>query len=122
MKKVLVFGVFDNFHSGHEFLLRSAKKLGTYLVVAVAPNRVVEELKGKQPQPSSKRIQAIKDYRIADEVVLGDEEIGSWKILKRHKPDIIALGYDQGEIKESLEEYYENLEKKPTILTLAKKS
>lgn len=121
MKKVLVFGVFDNFHSGHEFLLRSAKQLGDYLVVAAATDKVVNDLKGRHPEKSAKRIQIIKDQKIADEVILGDEKIGSWLVLKKCKPDIIALGYDQNKIKESLEQYYENSEKKPIILTLEKK-
>ena len=47
----------------------------------------------------------LKKERIADEVILGDTEMSSWKILKRTKPTIIALGYDQTDLKQELEEY-----------------
>lgn len=80
----------------------------TYLTVAVAPDSHVRELKFKDPRyTSAKRIQFVKDEHLADEVILGDAEIGSWKILKRVKPNIIALGYDQDELRANLEEYLE---------------
>lgn len=119
MTKVLIFGSFDVLHDGHRAFLREAKALGDYLVVVVAPDSVIKDLKGHSPRcASAERIAALKNERIADEVVLGDAESNSWKILKKYKPDIIALGYDQEELKAALEEYFENLEKHPTIVVL----
>ena len=36
MKKVITYGTFDLFHFGHLELLRRAKELGNFLVVAVS--------------------------------------------------------------------------------------
>lgn len=110
MSKVLVFGTFDGIHDGHRAMLREAKTHGTFLVVAVAPDEVATELKSAKPKNSSaKRISLIKAERIADDVLIGDEQINSWKILRRCRPDVIALGYDQDELRHSLEEYLEKM-------------
>ncbi|MDO8601807.1 MAG: adenylyltransferase/cytidyltransferase family protein, partial [bacterium] len=91
MVRVLVFGTFDGVHDGHRDMLRQAKELGDYLIVAVAPDNVVEEIKGKVcVNRSAVRIQDVRNARIADEVVLGDKMLSNWSILKKYKPDIIA--------------------------------
>lgn len=100
-------------------MLRQAKELGDYLVVVVAPDNIVQEIKGKTClRRSGERIQGVRDERIADEVVLGDKLLDNWSILKKYKPDIIALGYDQDELRAALDAYFENSEKKPRIVLL----
>ena len=47
MKKVITYGTFDLLHYGHINLLKRAKKLGDYLIVALSTNEF-NELKGKQ--------------------------------------------------------------------------
>lgn len=131
MVKVLVFGTFDGVHEGHRNMLRQAKELGDYLVVVVAPDNVVQEIKGKMClRRSGERIQGVRDERIADEVALGDKLLDNWSILKKYRPDIIALGYDQDELKAALDAHFssrqaqdnsgelENSEKKPRIVIL----
>ncbi len=119
MIKVLVFGTFDGVHEGHRAMLRQAKALGDYLIVVVAPDHIVKQLKGTMIHHSSaERIKGLKSERIADEVILGDTITGKWAVLKRFKPDIIALGYDQLELKVALEEYFAEKEKRPTIVML----
>ncbi len=89
-------------------MLREAKALGGYLIVAVAPDTTAQHLKGHTPKnTAAQRIALIRQERIADEVVLGDPEINSWGVLKKHKPTVIALGYDQHELRQHLEEYLE---------------
>lgn len=128
MFKVLCFGVFDGVHDGHRAMLQEAKtvdsRLSTvvsekdtlvtsrqssvarYLIVAIAPDRVVVSLKGEPPRyPAAQRIALVKAERIADEVILGDEDINSWNIVKKVKPSVIALGYDQHELRSSLEDF-----------------
>ncbi|PIR88146.1 MAG: FAD synthase [Candidatus Harrisonbacteria bacterium CG10_big_fil_rev_8_21_14_0_10_45_28] len=108
MKKILAFGSFDKLHDGHRQFLTRAKALGTYLVVAVAPDAVIQSLKNHLPQNSaSQRIQTLKDSHLVDEVVLSDINSRSWNILKRVKPNIIALGFDQDDLRSSLEQHLE---------------
>ena len=110
MKKkiVMVFGVFDLLHPGHISFLKQAKKLagpqrqqaglrggrGT-LVVSVARDKNVRKVKGKLPIfDEKKRMEHIKQLKIAKKVVLGGLK-DAWPHIKKEKPDIIALGYDQ---------------------------
>jgi glycerol-3-phosphate cytidylyltransferase-like family protein len=50
----------------------------------------------------------LKKERIADEVVIGDTAINSWSVIKKYKPTVVALGYDQDELRQNLEEYIES--------------
>ena len=47
MKRILTYGTFDLLHYGHINLLKRAKALGDYLVVAVSTDDF-NELKGKK--------------------------------------------------------------------------
>lgn len=106
MKRVLCFGVFDGLHDGHRFFLRQARALGDHLIVAVAQDVIVERLKNKTPHNSLEaRMKAIKKERLADEVVSGDATIGDWGVIRAYKPDIIAIGHDQHQLKLELETY-----------------
>ena len=96
MKKVMVFGVFDNFHDGHREFLRHAKRAGDYLIAVVAPDHVVHELKGHLPRHQlGDRMEHLSREGIVDKVIEGDHELGSWRVLRKYKPQVIALGYDQ---------------------------
>src|SRR6266404_3749163 len=103
MKKVLVFGTFDGVHEGHRALFRQAKLHGDYLIVAVAHDHIVETLKKHSPQRDlGSRIDALIAENIAEEVIAGDVELGTYEIVKEHMPSVIALGYDQHELASDL--------------------
>lgn len=103
MKKVMVFGVFDGLHKGHEHFLREARGHGDYLVVVLAPDNIVRTLKGREPNHNlAERMEHLKALDAADEVVAGDPELSGWEVIKKYRPDIIALGYDQDALKEDL--------------------
>ena len=91
MKKVLVGGCFNSIHPGHIYFLKEAKKLGDELVVVLANDK-----NNKKPYaiPARKRKKKLADLKIADKIVVGDSR-DQTKIVKKIKPDIIALGYDQ---------------------------
>ena len=107
MTRIMVFGTFDMIHAGHEDLFRQARALAPdpYLIVSIARDSAVERIKGRKPRHSEEeRLANVKSHKLVDEVVVGDEEGYIGHIIAA-RPDIIALGYDQGG------EYVENLEK-----------
>ncbi|MFC1655932.1 adenylyltransferase/cytidyltransferase family protein [Patescibacteria group bacterium] len=94
-KKIMVFGTFDVFHAGHEYFLREAKQLGDYLIAVIARDSTVQKVKGELPQHDERdRLHAVKESGYADKVTLGSED-DKYKVIRKYKPDIIALGYDQ---------------------------
>lgn len=102
MKRVIVFGVFDGFHPGHESFLRQAAKNGSVAVV-VACDFAVKKIKGRAPRESqSVRLRRLRRVPYIRSVVLGDTKQGSYAVVKKHKPDIICLGYDQKYLGEDL--------------------
>jgi len=106
MKKILVFGTFDGLHDGHRAFLRQAREHGDYLIVAVAQDTVVEQLKKHPPRRKiQERIGALTDEALADRVVAGDAEIGTYEVVKRYQPDVVALGYDQTALKKDIEQH-----------------
>ena len=95
LKVVLTGGVFDIVHVGHLATLREAKKLGDVLVVVVARDRTVERMKGRKPINSEEnRLEVVSALKPVDIAILGDEE-DLYRTVRRVKPDVIALGYDQ---------------------------
>jgi len=105
-KKVMVFGVFDGIHEGHRAFFKEVKKHGRYLIVAVAQDHVVEYLKGRLPQRNlARRIDDLRKEPAVDEVALGDAELGTYEVVKKFRPSVIALGYDQQALKEDLESW-----------------
>ncbi len=94
-KKIMVFGVFDLLHPGHISFLKQAKSLGTFLIVSVARDVNVKKIKGQSPVfDEKKRVKILKDLKLAKKVVLGGLK-DPWPHIKKEKPDIVALGYDQ---------------------------
>lgn len=119
MKKVIVFGVFDGFHEGHKHFLHEASRHGDELIVAVARDEVVKELKGRQPRYSiEERMRAIKEAHIAHVVKAGDRVTGSWQIIRHIAPDVVATGYDQEAIRKSLCEVFPKEERLFTIVEI----
>lgn len=101
--KMMVFGTFDIFHKGHKNFLQQARRYGDYLIVVVARDKTVAKIKNKLPQNNERaRLQAIVKTGLADKVVLGNIK-DKYKVIKKFKPDIICLGYDQKAFTEKLE-------------------
>lgn len=108
-KVVLASGVFDLLHLGHVRFLEEAKKTGgknAKLLVIIARDSTVQKMKGRKPiMPEDQRLALVKSLRIVDEATLGFEDFDIGDIIERIKPDIIALGYDQGDVKAQVCEY-----------------
>ncbi|PIO06491.1 hypothetical protein COT29_00860 [Candidatus Micrarchaeota archaeon CG08_land_8_20_14_0_20_59_11] len=94
MKKVVVCGAFDPLHLGHVRLLKKAKERGR-LYVVVARDGNIRRIKKREPFYTEKeRMEFLKEMRCIDEVVLG-EKSDLLSVLRRIKPDVVVLGYDQ---------------------------
>ncbi len=94
-KRVMAFGTFDHFHAGHENYLKQAKELGNHLTVIIARDQTVQQIKGNPPDNNEReRLRNVEDSKIADRVIVG-YKTDKYKVLKKYRPHIIALGYDQ---------------------------
>ena len=94
-KIVMAFGTFDYFHAGHENYLKQAKALGDTLIVVGARDDTAKRVKNKKPDfPERRRLRDLMACKHVDKAVLGNSD-DKYKIIKRFKPDILALGYDQ---------------------------
>lgn len=99
-KRIMVFGVFDGLHPGHRAFLRQAARCGKDLIVVVARDSVVRKLKKKSAKQKEKqRLGALrKSYETWShkvKMILGDRKQSSYGVIKKYKPDLICLGYDQ---------------------------
>lgn len=118
-KTVMLFGTFDGIHDGHRSLLSQAKALGDYLIAVVTPDSVAEALKRRCPRTGlAGRIKMLKKETTADLVIAGDEMVGSWEVVKTYRPDIIALGYDQKNMRIALKHGRKQFGKSPRIIVL----
>lgn len=96
----MVFGTFDHLHAGHENMLIQAKtiakKLINPLVIAiVARDKTVKQIKGRAPENDEKsRVQTLHETGWADMVLIGGKK-DRYLHIKKFRPAIIALGYDQ---------------------------
>ena len=95
MTKVIVFGTFDVIHDGHLDMFRQAREYGDFLIIVVARDLTVCEVKGREPKfDENTRLKQVEDLKIADKVRLGCVE-DKYQAIAEEQPDIVALGYDQ---------------------------
>ena len=105
MRTVMAFGTFDLLHLGHLRYLGAAKKFGDRLVVVVARDATVRRLKGGRPFFSEReRLEFVKALRVVDEAVLGGRG-DRFQIIRRMRPAVVVLGYDQEEDAAGLEKW-----------------
>jgi glycerol-3-phosphate cytidylyltransferase len=94
MKKVITYGTYDLLHRGHINLLRRAKEMGDYLVVALSTD-AFNAVKGKQVYYRyEERRLVLEAVRYVDEVI--PEKIWEQKVqdVVQHKIDIFVMGED----------------------------
>jgi FAD synthetase len=106
---VLASGVFDLLHLGHVKFLEEAKRAGgenSLLVVIIARDSTVEKTKGKKPIMSEdQRCALVESLKVVDRTVLGYENLEIGEVIENIKPDVIALGYDQGDMDKQVRSY-----------------
>ena len=94
MRKVITYGTFDLLHYGHIELLRRAKELGDYLIVAVSTDEF-NALKGKQSFFAFEdRIRVIEAVTYVDEVIPETCWEQKEKDIKTLGVDVFVMGDD----------------------------
>ena len=108
MKRVITYGTFDLLHYGHINLLRRAKALGDYLIVALSTDEFNRVLKSKENYFDYKtREMMLYAIRYVDLVI--PEEYWEQKIndIKLYKVDTFVMGDDWEGKFDFLKEYCE---------------
>ena len=113
MKRVITYGTFDLLHYGHINLLRRAKQLGDYLIVALSTDEFNRDEKHKKcyfPYEQRKMLLEavryvdlvipernweqketdLRDYQI-DVFVMGDDWTGKFDYLRSEKTQVVYL-------------------------------
>lgn len=105
MKKVITYGTFDLLHPGHINILRRAKELGDYLIVAISSDEF-NESKGKNAfyNYEARKI-IIEAVRYVDEVI--PEHTWDQKVddVKKYNIDLFVMGDDWDAEFDFLKEY-----------------
>lgn len=91
----MVFGTFDILHLGHISLFRQARKYGDSLIAVIARDHRVKKIKGSNSfHTDLERKKMLEHIDLIDKVVLGNNK-NVYIVIKKIKPDVVALGYDQ---------------------------
>lgn len=94
MKKVITYGTFDLFHFGNLEILRRARELGDYLIVAVSTDEF-NKIKGKNCiYPFEHRRKIVEAIRYVDEVIPEKNWEQKKEDIKVNKIDIFVMGND----------------------------
>ena len=113
VKRIITYGTFDLLHYGHINLLRRAKALGDYLVVALSTDEFNWNMKQKKcyfsyeqrkelleairyvdlviPEENwEQKVSDVKEYHI-DTFVIGDDWAGKFDFLKEQGVEVVYL-------------------------------
>lgn len=94
MRRVLTYGTFDLMHWGHVRLLKRAKSLGDYLIVALSTEEF-NELKGKKTYHNFEtRREILEAMRYVDLVIPESNWEQKLDDIKRYHVDIVTMGSD----------------------------
>lgn len=94
MKRVLTYGTFDLLHYGHIEILRRARALGDYLVVAVSTEEF-NAIKGKKSYNSYEiRKKMLEAVRYVDLVIPENDWDQKIDDVKKYDIDLVVMGGD----------------------------
>ncbi len=97
---VLVFGTFDTLHKGHINFFMQARKHGNFLVAVIARDKTALRVKKRKPLQNERvRLKNVKKH--VDKAILGSAG-NKYSVIKKIKPHIICLGYDQNSFTKGL--------------------
>ena len=94
MKTILTYGTYDLLHYGHIRLLKRAKEMGDYLIVALSTNEF-NQLKGKTTYYDYEtRKYMLEAIRYVDLVIPEENWEQKLSDVKKYNVDIIVMGSD----------------------------
>ena len=94
MKRVITYGTFDLLHYGHINLLRRAKMLGDYLIVALSTDEF-NAIKGKKSYFSyEQRKVLLESVKYVDEVIPECSWEQKTDDIKKYRVDVFVIGDD----------------------------
>jgi cytidyltransferase-like protein len=94
---VLYPGAFDLFHRGHLAALRTARQIAGehgWLVVGVNSDAFMADYKRTPAMPQDKRVKAVIDSGLADDVVVWEGPEGQDAQILYNQPDLYVAGID----------------------------
>lgn len=112
MKRVITYGTYDLLHYGHIELLRRAREMGDYLIVALSTDEFNQIKNKKSYYDYEQRKMMLKSIRYVD-LVIPEEGWGQKeKDVDRFEVDVFVMGHDwEGEfdfLKDKCEVIYLN--------------
>ncbi len=121
MKRILTYGTFDLLHYGHIRILKRAKELGDYLVVALSTDEF-NAIKGKTAYHNYEtRKKMLEAIRYVDLVIPENNWEQKVQDIKDYKIDVVVMGSDWADSDkfDYLKEYCEVvfLERTPGVST-----
>lgn len=107
MKKVLTYGTFDILHYGHINLLKRAKELGDYLIVALSSDEF-NKIKNKQSLYNfEQRKFMLEAVKYVDLIIPENNWEQKIQDIEEHSVDVFTMGDDWIEKFDFLKQYCE---------------
>lgn len=94
MKRVITYGTFDVLHYGHINLLKRAKSLGDYLIVALSTDEFNALKSKKSYYTFESRKKILESLRFVDLVIPENNWEQKVSDIKEYKIDIFVMGDD----------------------------
>ena len=107
MKRIITYGTFDLIHTGHINILRRAKELGDYLVVAISTDEFNMDKNKKAYYTYEQRKVILEAIRYVDEVIPEHNWEQKLNDIQEHNVDIFVMGDDWKGTFDFLGEYCE---------------
>ena len=94
MKKIITYGTFDLLHTGHINLLRRARELGDYLIVAVSSDTNKKKKHKDSVYSLEERMEILKAIKYVDEVIVEESWEQKEKDILNHGVSMFVIGDD----------------------------
>ncbi|PTK30542.1 glycerol-3-phosphate cytidylyltransferase [Staphylococcus hominis] len=94
MRRVITYGTYDLLHYGHIELLRRAREMGDYLIVALSTDEFNQIKNKKSYYDFEQRKMMLESIRYVDLVIPEDEWGQKETDVDRYDVDIFVMGHD----------------------------